>query len=81
MPVFDAEKNILTLEFEVYCHCGNGLYGQYNVGHTRRRGMPFITIEPCPYCLEEEYKEGFLDGYQEACDTVNLWYDPREKCR
>ena len=31
--------------------------------------------------IEASYLAGYSDGYQEACDTVNLWYDPREKCR
>lgn len=50
-----------VLEFEVYCSCGEGLCNQVTEGRTRGRGMPFITIEPCPHCIEvakDEAREG-----------------------
>ena len=48
-----------SLEFEVWCSCGNGL-----CNHTRdRKGG--IEVEPCEKCLEKAREEGKEEGYNE----------------
>ena len=48
-----------SLEFEVWCSCGNGLCNQ-----TRdRKGG--IEVEPCEKCLEVAREEGRDEGYNE----------------
>lgn len=42
----------LTVEFEVYCSCGNGLCGNATVRTSRNRGVQQLVIEPCEKCLE-----------------------------
>jgi len=53
-----------SVEFEVYCSCGEGLCAQSegkNGGHG-----PSVTVEPCSKCLERAKEE----GYDEAAEAV-----------
>lgn len=52
----------LSIEFEVYCSCGNGLCGNSTEG--RNGHSEYITVEPCEKCLINEYEKGIDDGYQ-----------------
>lgn len=54
----------INVEVEIYCSCGNGLCNQ-SVGGIGRRGIPFITVEPCEKCLEKARREGYDEGYSE----------------
>lgn len=46
-------------EFEVFCGgCGAGLCGNCTEGKTPRRGMSFISVNPCEKCLETARDEG-----------------------
>ena len=48
-----------SIEFEVWCSCGNGLCGQ---AKDRKDG---IEVEPCKKCLEAAREEGYNEGYNE----------------
>jgi len=56
-----------TLEFYMYCSCGNGLCNQTKVDEGNGRVDAYITVEPCEKCLEkakaESYDEGYSLGY------------------
>jgi hypothetical protein len=54
----------LSLEFEVYCSCGHGLCNQSTEGTNRH--AQYITVEPCPKCLERNYDAGYDKGYESA---------------
>jgi len=54
----------LSLEFEVYCSCGNGLCGNCTEG--RNGHSEYITVDPCDKCQDSKYDEGHNDGYDEA---------------
>ena len=54
----------LSLEFEVYCSCGNGLCGNSTEG--RNGHAEYITVEPCEKCQDSKYDEGHSDGYDDA---------------
>lgn len=43
-----------SIEFEVYCECGEPL----NCKEVRGG----IEVEPCPKCLEDSYEEGYSKG-------------------
>jgi len=58
----------LTVEFEVYCSCGNGLCGQTTDGGENKWGS-YITVEPCEKCLDQKYDEGHEDGYEEGSES------------
>jgi len=48
-----------SLEFEVWCSCGNGLCNQ-------TKGVKGgIEVEPCEKCLEAAKEEGRDEGYNE----------------
>ena len=49
-----------SIEFEVWCSCGNGLCNQT----TEVRGG--ICVEPCEKCLEKARDEGYDNGYSEC---------------
>ena len=51
-----------TIEFEVYCECGNLLSGKGERGG--------IEVEPCEKCLETARKEGWDEGYNERDQEV-----------
>lgn len=46
-----------TVEFEVWCSCGNGLCSQTK----ETRGG--IIVEPCEECLDTERNNGDVEGY------------------
>ena len=56
----------LSLDFEVFCSCGNGLCNSTTEG-SGRNGQ-YITIEPCKDCLERRYEEGVEEGYQKGLE-------------
>jgi len=49
-----------SIEFEVWCSCGNGLCNQ----STEVKGG--ISVEPCEKCLDTAHGEGYDEGYKEA---------------
>ena len=46
-----------SIEFEVWCSCGNGLCNQ------TRDVKGGIEIEPCEKCLDRVHSEGYDEGY------------------
>lgn len=56
MPILE-----LTVKFEVFCSCGEGLCAQTTVGENR--SGPTITVEPCAKCLEQAKDDGEQKGY------------------
>ena len=46
-----------TIEFEVYCECGELLDCEDVRGG--------IEVKPCPKCLENSYDEGYSKGEEE----------------
>jgi hypothetical protein len=57
----------MELEFEVFCaSCGNGLCNVSETGTTQRRAMPFVSVEPCPKCIEKAADEGYEKGADEG---------------
>lgn len=42
----------LSMEFEIWCQCGNGLCRQSSLKDTS------FTVEPCADCLKEAYEKG-----------------------
>ena len=59
MPSFEVD-------FEVRCNCGEGLCNQSDTGATPGRGMPYVTVEPCPKCVDVAKQEGYEEGYDAA---------------
>lgn len=49
-----------SVEFEVWCSCGNGLCNQTS---TVGGG---IEVAPCEKCLQGKYDEGHGEGYEEG---------------
>lgn len=68
MPDFNFETTItIPVDFEVFCgRCGAGLCNQSKGGNTQRRGMPFVEVQPCTNCMENEYDVGYKAGYDEG---------------
>lgn len=65
MPIFSHQVTT-EVEFEVFCgKCGAGLCSQSTVGYTNRRGMPFVSVEPCETCLNAEYDRGRSDEQEQ----------------
>lgn len=58
----------LTLEFEVYCACGEGLCNNSIEG--RNHHSEIITVTPCEKCAGIEYDRGFEDGYEKGVDDT-----------
>lgn len=56
-----------SIEFSVYCSCGEGLCSTTEVSHNQY-GEPHVTIEPCEKCLEKAKDEGDTEGYERRCD-------------
>lgn len=54
-----------SLEFEVWCSCGNGLCNQTK----EVRGG--IEVEPCEKCLDEARADGHDAGYDEGYNEGN----------
>lgn len=48
-----------TIEFEVWCSCGNGLCNQTK----EKKGG--IIVEPCEKCLDRAHRDGHEEGYEE----------------
>jgi len=58
MPTFEAEiTETVTVDFEVFCSCGEGLCGQSTGRQSRHRGQPQVVVEPCKRCLENARDE------------------------
>lgn len=49
-----------SVEFEVWCSCGNGLCNQ------SKEIKGGITVEPCEKCLEKAREDGRDSGYNEG---------------
>ncbi len=56
----------MSVEFEVWCGCGNGLCGQVTTRVSANRSIPQIVVEPCERCLDKARDEGEDDGYAQA---------------
>lgn len=57
MPTFDnVEINTTAnIDFEVYCGtCGKGLCGESDTRRSNSRGYLQVTVNACPYCIEEK---------------------------
>jgi len=54
-----------SIEFEVWCSCGNGLCNQT----TEVKGG--IQVQPCGKCLESAREEGREEGYNERDKEEN----------
>lgn len=65
MPTFtvlDDEGNPIDFDFEVFCgRCGAGLCSNATTGATARRQYPFVSIEPCATCLENEREDALRE--------------------
>lgn len=46
----------VSIDFEVWCSCGNGLCAQ---SQNKRGG---IQVEPCERCLKDAWDEGYSEG-------------------
>jgi hypothetical protein len=55
-----------SLEFEVYCSCGEGLCMQSEARASRTRGMPQVVVQPCEKCLKTERDKGEESGYEKG---------------
>lgn len=59
-----------SIEFSVYCRCGNGLCNSTSV--SMGRSDVIVTVEPCEKCAEkyrdEGYDKGFSSGEDEGYD-------------
>ena len=68
MPSFNATvQTEVEVEFEVFCaNCGAGLCGVSTGGNSGRRNIPFVCVEPCPYCIEGAKEKGYEGGYEEG---------------
>lgn len=56
----------LTLEFDVYCSCGEGLCGQTTENRpSHYRSSQGITVEPCQKCLDVARDEGYVECRKE----------------
>ena len=53
-----------SIEFEVWCSCGNGLCNQ------TKEVKGGIQVEPCEKCLESAREEGREEGYNERDKEV-----------
>lgn len=60
MPSFTVETTCaVDVDFEVFCErCGAGLCNQSSTGSTSRRRSPYVRVEPCDKCLENEFEKG-----------------------
>jgi hypothetical protein len=58
----------MSIDFSVYCSCGEGLCYQTAVNGN------VVTIDPCQKCLsrtkEESHQEGYDEGYSDGRDSV-----------
>ena len=50
-----------TIDFEVFCACGNGLCSSTEV--RQQNGRNKLIVEPCEKCLLQEYDDGYNQGY------------------
>lgn len=56
-----------SIEFEVWCDCGNGLCNSttVDIGKYGTR----VTLEPCEKCLEKKRQEGYDEGYSDGKES------------
>ena len=59
-----------TVEFEVWCSCGNGLCNQ------TKDVKGGIAVEPCEKCLDRVSEKANVEGYDEGYDRG---YNDRDK--
>lgn len=61
MPYLDATvttTEAVQVEFEAYCaYCNAGICGEIGTRTSRNRGIPQITVNPCPDCIKEKDAE------------------------
>ena len=55
----------LSLDFEIWCSCGNGLCNQT----ANRKGG--ISVEPCEKCLDKAKDEGYQEGYDKGYEDAS----------
>ena len=60
----------LTVEFEAFCECGNGLCGNISTRNSYNRNIPQIVVEPCEKCMERVREEGKEEGYKEGVEEA-----------
>jgi len=71
MPEFDAEvTTTVSVEFEVYCSCGEGLCLQSTTRNSRNRNVPQVVVEPCQKCISNAKETGYDDGYQNGYEEA-----------
>lgn len=54
-----------SVEFEVFCSCGEGLCNQSDTRKSRNRLSPQVVVQPCDKCLDKAREEGREAGYAE----------------
>lgn len=57
----------MTIDFSVYCSCGEGLCRLTAVKQDRT-GISVI-VDPCPRCLKLSYEDGYEDSQKEIVDN------------
>lgn len=56
----------LAVDFEVYCACGEGLCGLTSTSPGQYGRGQFVTVEPCPKCMEKADDAGYDKGHDAA---------------
>lgn len=59
----------MSVAFEVYCSCGNGLCNQTDVSWGPRGSS--VTVTPCENCIQEAESRGHTKGYEEAQEEAS----------
>lgn len=52
MPTFDNIEITTSVDFEVYCSCGEGICNNASTRSSRNRCYPQVVVEPCQKCIE-----------------------------
>jgi len=63
----------VTINIDVYCaRCGRGLCHQTESTITKNQPSFLIDVEPCEYCLDLSYNEGYRKGYDERDEVESI---------
>jgi hypothetical protein len=54
----------MTVEFYVYCDCGEHMCGKTTVKDGGR--VPSVVVDPCPRCMERARNDGYDEGYEDG---------------
>jgi hypothetical protein len=65
----EQQMPILTVPFEVFCTCGEGLCMQTITRCSRGRLMPQVVVEPCSKCGDKRYREGYVKGHDAGMES------------